>query len=146
MRLLSRARHYLVRVWRRRQSESDLDEEVRTFFDTQLERRVAQGQSPEEARRITALEMGTPDRVKEKVRDAWAGNAIETTLRDIRYALRVLRKNPGFATVAVLSLALGLGANTAIFSLIDTVMLRMMPVGACIPFEPMASLITSRGA
>ena len=130
MRLLGRVRHLLLRWRNPRQNETDLDEEVQAFFDTHVERRMARGESYEEARRAAALQFDAPHRVKEKVRDVWAGNLIETTLRDVRYALRVLKKNPGFALVAILSLALGLGANTAIFSLIDTVMLKSLPVKA----------------
>src|SRR6476620_8969206 len=123
MSLWNRTGHFLGRLLNRRRSEADLDEEVRAYFDTQIERRVARGQSHAEARRAVTLEFEGVGHVKERVREAWAGAAIETTFHDIRYACRVLRKNPGFTLVAVLSLALGLGANIAIFSLVDTVMM-----------------------
>ena len=109
-------------------SEAELDEEVRSYFDVMVERRMSRGLTRKEAERAAKLEFDGPDRVKEKVREARAGAEIETTWRDFRYAYRALRKNPGFAVAAVLSLGLGLGANTAIFTLVNTVMLRSLPV------------------
>ncbi len=122
----------LQRLWERwrhpRRVEADLDEEVRSFYDTMEERRVRQGLTPEQARRATRLAYDDPGRVKENVREARIGAFLETTLHDLRYAIRMLRKNPGFAAVAVLSLGLGLGANIAIFTLVDTVLLKSLPV------------------
>ncbi|MBI2689115.1 MAG: ABC transporter permease [Acidobacteria bacterium] len=119
---------FFRRLRHRAEVERDLDEEVQSYFDTMVERRMEQGLSREEAVRLTRLEFDGPGQTKEKVREAWAWAAVETAIRDAAYGLRVLRKNPGFALVAILSLALGLGANTAIFTLIDTVMLRSLPV------------------
>src|SRR3954466_12938170 len=123
---------YIKHLYRRLRhpdrSEAELDEEVQSYFDVIVERRISRGLSREEAERAARLEFDGPGRVKEKVREARAGAGIETTWRDFRYALRTLRKNPGFAVAAVLSLGLALGANTAIFTLVNTVMLKSLPV------------------
>lgn len=124
----SRVKAFVQRVLNRRKVENDLDEEVTAYLDILIERHMARGLSPEQARRAARMEFDGPEQVKEKVREVRIGTAIETTLRDIGYAWRVLRRSPVFTTVAILTLALGIGANTAIFTLINAVMLRMLPV------------------
>ena len=128
MSLASHLKHLYRRLRYPARSEAELDEEVRSYFDVMVERRISRGLTREEAERAAKLEFDGPGRVKEKVREARAGAEIETTWRDFCYASRALRKNPGFAVAAVLSLGLGLGANTAIFTLVNTVILKSLPV------------------
>jgi putative ABC transport system permease protein len=115
-------------LFRRDTVESEADAELRFHFDQQVEKFIRSGLTREEALRRARLAFGGHEHIKEEVRDARGVNLIETLFQDIRYGLRILGRTPVISCVAVLSLALGIGANTAIFSLIDTVMLRMLPV------------------
>jgi putative ABC transport system permease protein len=107
--------------------ESEADTELRFHFDQQVEKYIKSGLTREEALRRARIEFGGHEQLKEEIRDARGVNLVETFLQDIRYGLRILGHTPVISCVAVLSLALGIGANTAIFSLIDTVMLRRLP-------------------
>lgn len=112
----------------RRRVEADLDNEVQAYFDTLVDRYIAQGLSVEEAKRVVRQRFGGPDQVKESVRDIRAGALIEATLQDSSYALRTLRKSPAFALTAIFSLALAIGVNTAVYSIVDAALLRPLPV------------------
>jgi putative ABC transport system permease protein len=115
-------------LFQRNRVESEADAELRFHFDRQVEKHIESGLTREEAVRRARIDFGGHEQLKEEIRDARGVNLIETLFQDIRYGLRILARTPVISCVAVLSLALGIGANTAIFTLIDSVMLRMLPV------------------
>src|SRR6202789_3458101 len=119
------------RIWalgKRSKLDREIEDELRDHLQMRTNANIAKGMSPEQAARAARLRFGNPDVLKEHIEAEDAALSLESLLRDVRYALRGFTRSPGFTAVAILTLALGIGANTAIFQLLDAVGLRSLPI------------------
>jgi putative ABC transport system permease protein len=119
--------NWLSQLLSRRRFYSDLSAEIQTHLDEKTDELVASGMSPHEAREAARREFGNSTLLEENGREVWRWRVLEDFLRDLRFGVRMLRTNPGFTASVVLTLALGIGVNTAIFSVIDAALLRPLP-------------------
>jgi predicted permease len=115
-------------LFSRTKRENDLDREIRGHLELEAEEQQDAGRTAEDARQAARRAFGNPALIKEDVRASWGWTSVEAWLQDIRYGLRLLRRNPGFTLFSVASLGLGIGATVAVFSLFDAVVLRQLPV------------------
>ena len=128
MPVLAKARSFLRNLFLSRRVEVDLDREVHSHLELLIAENIRAGMPPTEAQRGARIELGGIEQVKEQVREERMGDWLHSVISDCRYGIRQLHKNPGFTVVATLTLALGVGANTTIFSMVNALVLRPLPV------------------
>ncbi len=146
---LTRLTSLVCNLFQRRRAERELNDEVHSYVQLLADEKIRNGMSAEQARRSSRIEFGGVEQVKEQVREARLGHLLESFSRDLRITFRGLRKKPGFTIVVVLSLALGIGANAAIFSLVDAIVFRPIPVphaGEVVTIDTAASKLTRFGS
>src|SRR5690242_4913039 len=127
MPLVAKTRSFLRNLFSNGRVEQDLDQEVRSHLQLLIDENLRAGMSPRQAERAARMELGGAEQVKEQVREARLGNWLHSLIFDCRFGFRQLHKNPGFTLTVVLTLALSVGANTAIFSLVNALLLKSLP-------------------
>src|SRR3954470_12764137 len=114
-------------LFRRHAVEHDLHEEIASYVELLTEEKVAAGMSPEAARRAAKIELGSAESVKEAVRSVSAGIVVRQTMQDLQYAARMLKGQPGFLVISVITIGLGIGINGGVFSILNSLLLRPVP-------------------
>ena len=127
MRLFSRWRRALINLFRKEEIDRELDKELEAYVGMMADERIAEGMSAPEARRTALKDFGGVEQVRQAVRDRRSGAGLEALMRDVRYGFRQLIRNPGFTLTVVATLALSIGANTAVFSVVNALMLKTLP-------------------
>jgi len=125
--LIRRLTYRLGTLLRRDALEREMDDELRAHLERAIEENEKRGLTYEEARRLALVDFGGVEAIKEDCRESWGTRALETLVQDVRYGLRNLRRNPGYAAAVLVTLALGIGANTAVFSVVNAVLMKPLP-------------------
>src|SRR5215468_9067862 len=125
--MISDLLYRLRAIFRRRSVEQGLDEELRFHLENEIEKLMRSGLTREEASRKAKMSLGGMDQVKEECRDSRGVSGLENALQDIRYGMRGLRRNPGLAIIAIVTLSLGMAASIVVFSIFEAVLLRSLP-------------------
>src|SRR5262245_13200504 len=122
--MLQRLRDRVRKLWHWGRQESDLDDEIAFHLSEEEHQRIAEGLAPDRARASARKDFGNVARIREETRDTWAWTAVERLIQDIRFGLRTMRRQPSFAAVAIVTLGLGIGATTAILTVVNALVLR----------------------